>query len=102
MDTGAIGTRQCSVTRVDGAFWAEVPRFAWFNPAMVTIAGSFRLRLQGSALAMAGSGHLIPTHKSPIAYVSPLTGTATLGLASGQSCSARRWQGRLRLLLELQ
>lgn len=103
MDTAreAVATGRCGVARVDGAFWAEVPRFAWFNPAMVTIGGSFRLSPRGSALAIAGSGHLIQTHKSPIAYASPLAGTATLDAANNQSCSARSWMGRLTLRVGL-
>ena len=89
------GTSSCQVTRASGAFWAEVPRYAWFHPPMTPLGGSFRLQSRNGGLDLIGSGHLIPTAESPVSSPFRFTGIATIAAADGQSCRATRWAGSL-------
>jgi hypothetical protein len=97
---GAL-TGPCHVTGGRGTFLAEVPRYAWFSPPLVSVGGSFRLRPRSHDFAVAGSGHLIRTPESPVSYAFPFTGSATLVPANGQACSASRWTGSLTLRIAL-
>ncbi len=95
----AAGTGSCQVTRARGAFWAEVPRQAWFHPPMVALGAGYRLQSRSGGLDVIGSGRLIRTAQSPVSSRLRFTGTATIAAAHGQSCTAARWAGSLTFSL---
>ena len=80
-----------------GHLLAVVPRFAWFHPPPVTLAGSFRLHDTGGVLRLAGTGRLVPTREAPAARTLRLVGTAQFTFDAGHGCTAKRISGTLTL-----
>jgi hypothetical protein len=99
---GAMAGNQCLPGQGSGSLFAQAPRFAWFDPAMVTMTGGFRFHRIDGMLDLTGAGRLLPTHKSPFTSSFTMSGSGTLSRATGQSCNAGSWSGTLTLALAVQ
>lgn len=98
---GAMAGGECLPARGGGSLFAQAPRFAWFDPAMVTMSGTFRFHQVDGVLVVAGAGRLLSTHKSPFASSFMISGSGTFSRATGHSCNAGGWSGTLALALAL-
>jgi hypothetical protein len=77
----ALGTLKPADSGLNGAkgqLVAAVPRFGFPRAPMVLFTTTLRVRFVGSALVLTGSGHLVPTVRSPDASKLTITGTGTL------------------------
>lgn len=94
---GTMAGNACLPTRGSGSLFAQAPRFAWFNPSMVTMSGKFRFHQVGGVLDLTGAGRLLSTHKSPFASSFTISGSGTFSRATSHPCNARSWSGTLTL-----
>jgi hypothetical protein len=96
---GTTAGNECLPARGSGSLFAQAPRFAWFDAAMVTMSGRFRFHRVGGVLDLTGAGRLLSTHKSPFASSFTISGSGMFSRATSRSCNAESWSGRLTLAL---
>jgi len=94
---GPVGGESFVPTTGTGTFFAQAPRFTYFDAAMVTISGTYRLRQVNGALQVSGASRLLLTHKSPVASRIRIAGTATFTERSRGACIAGPCSGTLTL-----
>lgn len=99
--TATGGGAGCLATAGHVDLFASAPRFAWFNPPMVTLRSSLTLRRVGEQIDAAGSGQLLATRTALAARSLTLSGSAVLRTRNGSACSASHWAGTVKLSLAI-
>ena len=80
---GTMAGNACLPTRGSGSLFAQAPRFAWFNPSMVTMSGKFRFHQVGGVLDLTWCWTPpVRLHKSPFASSFTISGSGTFSRAT--------------------
>jgi hypothetical protein len=82
---GTLGATGSGLNGANGQLVAAVPRLAFPRAPLVLFAMTMHVRSAGHILALTGSGHLVPTIRSPGTANLTASGAATLTMHSHRS-----------------